>query len=123
MDQRKAKIKKDVLMFLRQIKELNIETVIIFGSRVRGDYLKHSDLDIIMVSEDFSIIPFIDRSNVIYKYYDAWKGEGSLEVICYTPEEFERKKAQIGMVKDAVKGGIIIDAKEIKRRCLLVRKY
>lgn len=121
MDRRKAKIKKDVLTFLSRIKELNIETVVIFGSRVRGDYLKHSDLDIIIVSRDFSTVPFIDRSNVIYKYYDTWKGEGSLEVICYTPEEFERKKAQIGMVKDAVEEGLVINVKEIKRRRLLAR--
>lgn len=122
MDRRKAKIKKDMRTFLSRIKELNIEMVVIFGSRVRGDYLKYSDLDIIIVSRDFSNVPFIDRSNVIYKYYDAWKGEGSLEVICYTPEEFERKKAQIGMVKDAVEEGLIIDAKEIRRRSSLVHK-
>lgn len=121
MGRRKTKIKKDVIRFLGQIKELNIERVVIFGSRVRGDYLKHSDLDIIVVSEDFSAIPFIYRSNVIYKYYDAWKGEGYLEIICYTPEEFERKKTQIGMVKDAVEEGLVINAKEIKRRRLLAR--
>ena len=35
-----------------------------------------------------------------------WEGPVDLEVLCYTPQEFERKKKQIGIVKQAVKDGI-----------------
>jgi hypothetical protein len=38
-----------------------------------------------------------------------WQGEYPIEILCYTPSEFGRKKNQIGMVKDAVEYGIIID--------------
>jgi hypothetical protein len=36
-----------------------------------------------------------------------WKEPYPLEIICYTPEEFEKKKGQIGMVRDAVNKGIV----------------
>ena len=77
--------------------------MIFFGSRVRGDHLKSSDYDLIVVSKDFEGIFFTDRISKMYKY---WKSENALEVFCYTPEEFEKKKRQIGIVRQAVEEGM-----------------
>lgn len=84
-----------------------MEKVILFGSRARGDFLKNSDYDLIIVSEDFSELSFIKRMSEMYKY---WNAEQALEAFCYTPEEFARKSAQIGIVGEAVKEGIEIAA-------------
>jgi len=76
----------------------------LFGSRARGDNFNDSDYDIIIVSPDFANILFTQR---IAKMYDFWKHYPlDIEPICYTPEEFEKKKKQIGLVQQAVKEGI-----------------
>jgi hypothetical protein len=71
--------------------------------------MAQSDLDLILVSPDFHGQAFTDRINCIYNYYELWKEPYPLEIICYTPEEFEKKRQQIGMVKDATEQGIIIE--------------
>lgn len=80
----------------------------IFGSRVRGDYLKDSDYDIIVVSEAFRGKHFTERSSEILRV--LWNDGiiGDFEVLCYTPEEFERKKRAYGIVRKAVEEGIIV---------------
>ncbi|MFB6158724.1 MAG: nucleotidyltransferase domain-containing protein [Candidatus Nanohalobium sp.] len=85
--------------------ELDIEKAILFGSRARGDYLKHSDVDLILVSEDFKGVDWTERGK---RFYLQWEGEQPLEILCYTPEEFEKKKNMIGTVKTAAEEGIEI---------------
>lgn len=109
MGQETAEIKRSVLSFINGIKEWKIEKVIIFGSRIRGNHLKNSDLDLILISEDFKGLSLTDRIGKISQYYNHWKADFSLELLCYTPEEFEKKRKQIGMVKEAVEQGITIN--------------
>ena len=82
-----------------------IHEAIFFGSRARGDYLEHSDVDLIVVSDDFEGVFFPDRSTAMYKF---WDGSLPLEVLCYTVKEFEKKKQMIGLVQDAFREGIPI---------------
>lgn len=86
-------------------REYEIHEAIFFGSRARGDYLEHSDVDLIVVSDDFEGVFFPDRSTAMYKF---WDGSLPLEVLCYTVREFEKKKQMIGLVRDAAKEGISI---------------
>lgn len=81
------------------------EKVILFGSRARGDNLKTSDYDIIIVSKYFENVPFLRRMR---KIYDLWNKKEHLDVLCYTPEEFERKRKEIGTVRKAVEEGIVL---------------
>lgn len=86
-------------------KKFNIKKVILFGSRAKGDYFLDSDVDLLLVSPDFEGIFFSDRiGDIIYE----WEGPVDLEPLCYTPEEFEKKKKKIGIVKEAIKTGIEI---------------
>ncbi len=73
--------------------------IIFFGSRARGDALQESDFDLIVVSKVFVKENFFKRTE---KMYDYWSERAPLEVFCYTPEEFNRKKNEIGIVKNAV---------------------
>lgn len=93
-----------IIDFLRKVKkEFKIEKAIFFGSRARGDNFKDSDYDIILVSPDFEKYFFSKRIAEMYKFWNYYPLE--IEPLCYTPEEFEKKKKQIGIVRQAVKEG------------------
>lgn len=87
------------------ISEYDLKKMILFGSRARGDHFKTSDVDILIISDKFKDIFFTDRMCQILEY---WNLSVDLEPICYTTEEFEKKKKQIGLVRQAVKEGIEI---------------
>lgn len=86
-------------------KKFSPKQIILFGSRARGDYLPMSDVDLIVVSEKFRHVNFHDRMVLAY---GPWNKPVDLEIFCYTPEEFEKKKKEIGIVREAVKEGIAI---------------
>jgi predicted nucleotidyltransferase len=79
--------------------------VIAFGSRARGDALTTSDLDLIVVSPWFASMPFLRRAGAILELLDY---PGGLELLCYTPEEFEQKRQEFGIVRVAVAEGIAL---------------
>jgi len=93
--------------FLRKVrKKYSINQAILFGSRARGEHLKNSDYDIILVSADFRDIFFTKRSALMYDFWQHWPID--IEPLCYTPEEFEAKKNQIGIVSEAIKEGVFL---------------
>ncbi len=75
---------------------------IVFGSRARGDALSTSDLDLILVSPRFASVPFLERPVQVLESLDY---PGGLEILCYTPEEFEEKREEMGIVRVAVEEG------------------
>jgi len=77
--------------------------VILFGSRARGEALSTSDLDLILVSPRFASVPFLERP---VKILESLGYPGGLELLCYTPEEFEAKREEMGIVRVAVMEGI-----------------
>jgi len=101
MDKKSAEIAKK---FAKKIKKkFNLDKVILFGSRARGDNLTTSDYDFIIVGDYFYNKLFIFRSS---EFYDFWKEPVDIEAICYTPEEFSRKLKERGIVREAAKDGI-----------------
>ncbi len=101
MDKQSAKVAKQFSKKLK--KKLNIKKIILFGSRARGDNLKSSDYDFLIVSEDFEKKPFIFRASELYDYWDE---PVDIEPLCYTPKEFKKKKIQLGIVKTAIDEGV-----------------
>ena len=93
-----------VYEFARKLREeAGAEKVILFGSRARGDWLHESDYDFVIVAERFRGVHFSRRPVDLYQY---WKGRPGVELLCYTPEEFERNRRQISIVREAVREGI-----------------
>ncbi len=82
--------------------------IIFFGSRIRGDYLRDSDYDVIVVSKAFRGKHFTERSSDVLRI--LWEAGivGDFEVLCYTPEEFERKRKGLGIVREALREGIVV---------------
>ena len=103
MDKQSVKIAK--IFFNKIEKKFKIEKMILFGSRARGDNLKNSDFDFLIISKKFEDKKFILRAS---DFYDYWNLSIDIEILCYTPREFEKKKKQIGIVQQAVKEGIEI---------------
>jgi len=103
MDRERAETLDDLVRLIKN--EFNTELVLLFGSRARGDNLIESDYDIIIVSKDFEGINFIKRMGLVQ---DLWGGIYRLQAFCYTPEEFERKRNDIGTVQEACKEGIVL---------------
>jgi len=94
-----------IIDFLKRAKrKFNIQKAIFFGSRARGDYLKDSDYDIILVSPDFKGIFFTKRISLMYSFWKYYPLE--IEPLCYTPEEFKIKSKEHGIIRQAIKEGI-----------------
>ncbi|HEX3013226.1 MAG TPA: nucleotidyltransferase domain-containing protein [Methanobacterium sp.] len=97
----------DINSFLHHVKKkFNPELVLLFGSRARNDYLKESDYDFIIVSRKFENIHFLKRIEQVLMFWDL---DQDVDILPYTPEEFERKKYEIGIVNEALKEGIILE--------------
>lgn len=98
-----------ITRFVRRLHGFRIKQAILFGSRARGDWLKESDWDLLLVSRDFEGIPFPER---IRRVLALWSGPVDLEVLCYTPQEFSRKRKQIGVVRTATREGIDLPVRQ-----------
>jgi len=99
------KADKNISDFISKVsKRYRLKTALLFGSRARGDHLASSDYDVLLVSDDFAGIFFSQR---IARMYDFWAHyPAEIEPLCYTVEEFERKKNEFGIVRQALLEGV-----------------
>ena len=86
-------------------KYMPVNEVILFSSRAVGKSTKDSDVDIIIVSPSFKNMNFFQRGA---KMYDYWDLDYPVDFLCYTPEEFEKLKNKISIVREALSTGIVI---------------
>jgi HEPN domain-containing protein/predicted nucleotidyltransferase len=82
--------------------KIRLDKMYLFGSRARGDYKKFSDIDVILVSDDFK-----DNDNENFALNSITYKNGA-DILCLTKKEFERKKNMITIVADAMKYAIEI---------------
>jgi len=79
-------------------RRMKVSRLILFGSRARGDNFVTSDFDFVLVSDDFSKVPFVKRAS---RLYEIWHSSRDLEVLCYTPNEWRRLKNRRGILLNA----------------------
>jgi hypothetical protein len=96
----------DLESFVKQLnKKYPLEFVVLFGSRARGDELKSSDYDLLIVSNWF-------QGNAIQRMdsiLEIWHGNVSLEPICFTMGEFEANLGTYNtIVWEALKDGKVL---------------
>jgi predicted nucleotidyltransferase len=104
---------KRLTIFIRNVqKALDPSLILLFGSRARGDFLEESDYDVIVVAESFKGIHFPSRGAEVLKYHP---GGISLEVLCFTPEEFEIERRSFSVAAVAEKEGKVLLKKETIR--------
>jgi len=102
----KRKLIQELKNFKYRLKnDVYINKMIFFGSRIKGKPHKYSDIDLIIVSKNFRGKKFRYRS---LGFYDYWDLDYPVDFLCYTPEEFNKQKKQVTIVRDALKNGIEI---------------
>ena len=82
---------------------MNVDQLILFGSRAKGDNFVTSDYDFVLVSREFAGKPFTRRASELYK---LWHSNCDLEVLCYTPEEWGKLKGGRGILLNVRDEGI-----------------
>ena len=80
------------------------EKILLFGSRARGDHLKESDVDILVISKKFEGVEFMKRMQELYN----WNKSVNLDSIGLTPEEFRKRKDELSIIGSAAREGIEI---------------
>jgi len=81
--------------------------VILFGSQATGRAGPESDVDLIIVSETFRGRSQVRRGAWVL---EAWHSPEPVDVLCYTPEEFDRLRAQVSIVRVAMEEGVEVGA-------------
>ncbi len=89
----------------RLVDEFHPTLVLAFGSRARGEALAHSDLDLLIVSDAFRNIRWLDRP---VRVLEALQLPFGVDLLCYTPDEFSRKREELGIVRTALTEGLIL---------------
>ena len=89
----------------RLLQRLRVDVLILFGSRVEGEADRWSDYDFIVVSPDFTGVPFLKR---LPDLYELWHADVGVDVLCYTPAEFEALRSEPTIVKDAAERGVAL---------------
>jgi hypothetical protein len=95
-----------------------IETAVLAGARLadeRGSLPQRErgpEFIVVLVSPAFRGSPWLER---VYQATSLWDGlemGASADLHCYTPEEFERKRATLPVVREAVECGLDLTAPE-----------
>ncbi len=103
------KDKKELVKLLKKLKdELKVEEVHIFGSRVYGTPLKESDIDILIISEEFKNKSFIENMIRVNKMLD---GNLDIEIFPYTREDIIKYKGKKVLITEALEKGLKIELK------------
>lgn len=77
--------------------------LILFGSRATGTAHEESDIDLVIVGERFREIKLVDRGYHVKTTLDLPPG---LDLLCYTPDEFEQLREGFGLVADICREGL-----------------
>ncbi len=89
----------------RLARDFHVERVILFGSQADGTATADSDIDLIIVSPDFARMNSLARAA---RMYDYWTADRAVDFLCCTPEEFERLKGRVSIVRAAVRDGVVV---------------
>jgi len=105
--------KKELARFLRRLhKLLRVEEVYVFGSRVHGTPLEDSDLDLVIISEDFGKRSYVENLILLT---GLWEGSFTLEMFPYTPAQIREYRERKTVVAEALTKGIRIKLGEMEK--------
>jgi len=101
----KAAVLETILDFKKALKSENIkaEKIILFGSYASGNYRSDSDIDLVIISDDFKDKDYWQRidilSSAVYKVFKP------IEAIAMTQQEWQSGES---MITDYAKNGEVI---------------
>ena len=100
----------EILIAFKQhiVKKYEIKKIYLFGSYSQGKANEDSDVDLIIVG-DFKQEGNSHRAPVFYKEWHIVQNiDLPVDILCYTPEEFDLLKNKVTIVKEAIEEGIEI---------------
>lgn len=98
--------------FIRRLKRrIKVEAVVVFGSRAREEHLRDSDVDLLVVSDDFEGLPRWERG---YQILAEWEGPLPLEPIGMTSRELARCEGLLCW--DILEEGFVLEDQGLFRR-------
>jgi len=104
----KALLTKPVEELLEKIeKKFSPERIVLFGSRATKEYFNYSDWDLLIVSERFEGYSFRERIDAVLELCTQAIGQ-DVEPLCFTPEEIDKRKKELGIVRTALESGITL---------------
>lgn len=83
-----------------------VERISLFGSYTRGEADLFTDLDLLVVMR--TELGFVERLRKLYRLLSL---PVDVDIICYTPEEFESMRAR-PFLKQALKGEVVLYEKK-----------
>ena len=89
-----------------------LQRAILGGARVDDDLGRGPQRErgpefvVVLVSEFFDGVPWLERVYQAGSLWDALEMGAAAEVHCYTPAEFERKREQLKVVREAADHGL-----------------
>lgn len=101
MSRGRLEVERVIAEFVRRLsRKIRLSRVILFGSTARGDRLRQSDVDLIIVSDDFKGMPLNERFRLVYS---EWPPEIDADLIPLTEEEFHRALKTSVVLRDAMR--------------------
>ncbi len=90
----------------RVSKDTPVARMILFGSQAWGKPHRDSDIDLLIVSPNFKGQKSFRRGLSFYKH---WNLHHPVDFLCYTPQEFEKLRKQITLVREAAEKGVEVE--------------
>ncbi len=91
--------KEDVVNILKRLRDLlelkhiHVERLILFGSWAKGTQQEGSDIDIVVVSNDFQGKDYWSRINILSDV--IYQVVAPIQAVAMTPQEWENKESPI----------------------------
>lgn len=89
-------------------KSIEITKVILFGSVLGDKFNEDSDIDVIVLSNDFKKMGFLRRLELLSHARKGSSREVPMDIIGYTPDEFNKLSKESIVLKEAKRNGKII---------------
>lgn len=89
----------EIILYLKELlvkNGLNLDSIALFGSALRGEMHEDSDIDLIIISSDFRNKDIFERSEMTMKpEIDTLKKyKVSMDIINLSPEEYDESKVK-----------------------------
>ena len=114
---------EELRVLAERLRGLGLRSLVLFGSWARGEQLRDSDVDVLIVAEGFRGKPFYEREVLVLRLYG---GRLPLEPWCYTPEEVVEavtRRPRIDVIDAAQRGIPVYDDGLWERVSRLARRW